>query len=158
MGWNVDVVFKKSTLHGTGVFARQPIAKGTKVWAFDDSMHVCDLADLAALSREDLHYALHGGFLHHPTQKFVWYRDGQEFVNHAAAPNANIGITEWTALEEDNCTALRDIEVGEELTEDYRFWSVHGLAKDHWLYKLYADFCPGHLEFLMSLEKDARAA
>ena len=34
---------------------------------------------------------------------------------------------------EDNCTALRDIEAGEELLEDYSFWSVMKVYRRHWL-------------------------
>jgi hypothetical protein len=158
MGWNVDVEFKASSIEGTGAFARTPIRKGTKVWTFDDSMQVCDLADLAALSPRRLRFALHGGYYHQPSGKFVWYDDGMHFVNHAFAPGANIGILEWTPLEEDNCTALRDIEPGEELLEDYSFWSAHGLSPDHWLHKLYLDFCPEHFRFLTELDRALQAA
>jgi hypothetical protein len=79
-------------------------------------------------------------------------------VNHAPAGVANIGITEWTPLEEDNCTALRDIAAGEELTEDYAFWSVLSLDPEHWLPKLYRDFCPDHYAFLQSLSRQRKVA
>jgi SET domain-containing protein len=158
MGWNVDVEFRPSTIHGTGAFAKQKIKAGTKVWSFDKSMQVCDLPKLAALTPERLAFALHGGYLHHPSGKFIWYDDGMQFVNHAFGNDSNIGITEWTPLEEDNCTALRDIEAGEELLEDYSFWSITQLPREHWLCKLYADFCPHHYDFLMSLSRVRVAA
>lgn len=158
MGWTVDVEFRPSTIHGMGAFARSRIAKGTKVWVFDPSMKVCGLPELAALTPDRLAFALHGGYLHHPSGRFVWYEDGMQFVNHASGAAANIGITEWTPLEEDNCTALRDIEPGEELLEDYAFWSIFSLDPNHWLRKLYRDFCPGHHAFLSSLEDARRAA
>lgn len=158
MGWNVAVEFKRSSVHGTGAFACEPIAAGTKVWTFDSRMQVCDLAALAALPPATLQFALHGGYLHYPSDKFVWYDDGMHFVNHAPGAASNIGIREWTPLEEDNCTALRDIAAGEELLEDYAFWSMLSLHPDHWLPKLYRDFCPGHYAFLVGLEKQRAVA
>lgn len=158
MGWNVDVDFRSSSIHGMGAFARQRIVAGTKVWSFDRSMHVAGLPELAALSPSRLAFALHGGYLHHPSGRFVWYEDGMQYVNHAEAGRSNIGITEWTPLEQDNCTALRDIEPGEELLEDYTFWSVFSLAPDHWLRMLYEDFCPGHYAFLAQIHGARRAA
>lgn len=158
MGWNVDVEFKRSGIHGMGAFARRDIAAGTKVWTFDSGMKVGGQQELATLSREELHFALHGGYLHHPSGKFVWYDDGMHLVNHADFPNANIGITEWTPLTEDNCTALRDIAAGEELLEDYQFWSVLNLESSHWLTKLYKDFCPEHYAFLIDIQKRREAA
>jgi hypothetical protein len=158
MGWNVDVEFRPSPLDGTGTFARTDIRAGTKVWTFDSTMKVHGLADLAALPPKTLEFALHGGYLHYPSGKFIWYDDGMDLVNHAPAGVANIGITEWTPLEEDNCTALRDIAAGEELTEDYAFWSVLSLDPEHWLPKLYRDFCPDHYAFLQSLSRQRKVA
>lgn len=158
MGWNVDVEFKPSGTHGMGAFARQDIAAGSKLWVFDSSMKVGEYQALAALPRDELRFALHGGYLHHPSGKFVWYKDGMEYVNHADSPRANIGISEWTPLHEDNCTALRDIAAGEELLEDYKFWSVLSLERDHWLRRLYTEFCPEHYDFLIEIEKRREAA
>lgn len=153
MGWNVDVDFKPSALQGTGTFARTPIKAGTKVWSFDETMQVCGLTELAALPPETLKFALHGGYLHEPSDRFVWYADGMHLVNHGFGNDANIGITEWTSLEDDNCTALRDIAAGEELLEDYTFWSGKSLDLDHWLTKLYLDFHPAHFDFLREMEE-----
>jgi len=158
MGWTVDVAFRPSGTHGMGAFAAQDIAAGTKVWVFDKSMSVGEYCDLVKLTPAQIHFALHGGYLHHPSGKFVWYDDGMQYVNHADFPAANIGITEWTALEDDNCTALRDIAAGEELLEDYQFWSVLSLSHDHWLRRLYTEFCPEHYAFLMDIEKRRKAA
>lgn len=153
MSWRVKVTFRRSRLHGIGVFAEQPIRKGTKVWVIDEDMKICGPADLGRLPPDELRFALHGGYLHFPSQKFVYYSDGMEYVNHADGPRANIGITEWTSLAEDNCTALRDITPGEELLEDYTFWSVLHLRQDHWLTHLYRDFCPEHYMFLAAVEE-----
>ncbi len=154
MSWLTKVAFGKSFVHGMGVFALEPIKRGTKVWTVDPSMKFANPAQLAALPVDEMRFALHGGYLHYPSQRFVYYKDGMEYVNHAAGQLSNIGITEWTSLMEDNCTALRDIEVGEELLEDYTFWSVLNLRRDHWLVDLYRQFCPEHFSFLAKIEKE----
>lgn len=74
-----------------------------------------------------------------------------QYMNHAPGPVANIGLTYWPSLTEDHTIALRDIEAGEELFEDYGFWADSGIEPGHWLYALYRDHCPKHLDFLCSL-------
>jgi hypothetical protein len=155
VGWLRKVAFGKSRIHGMGVFALEPIPQGTKVWTVDPAMKFADCRQLSALPPDDLRFALHGGYLHFPSQRFVYYKDGMEYVNHAEGAAANIGIREWTPLMEDNCTALRDIDVGEELLEDYTFWSIMNLHRGHWLIKLYREFCPDHYSFLMKINKVA---
>lgn len=154
MTWLANVEFRDSSVHGMGAFAREPIRKGTKVWTVDPTMKFVGPADLRKLPPEEIRFALHGGYLHQPSQTFVYYADGMEYVNHAARHAANIGILEWTPLMEDNCTALRDIEAGEELFEDYSFWSIMQVRKRHWLIDLYKDFCPEHYSFLLEIEQE----
>jgi SET domain-containing protein len=158
MGWIADVEFRKSPIHGMGIFAKTRIPAGARIWEFDDSMQASRLPDLAALSPEELEYALLAGYLHQPSGRFIWYKDGMQYMNHADSPHANIGLNEWLPLQEDHCIALRDIEAGEELMEDYSFWSVCSLDQEHWLPKLYRDFCYDHYSFLTSLERRRRAA
>ena len=155
MGWLTKVAFGPSTLHGVGVFALDPIKRGTKVWTVDQTMKYMKASELAALPAGELRFALHGGYLHYPSQRFVYYNDGMEYVNHAPGRAANIGIREWTPLLQDNCTALRDIAPGEELLEDYSFWSVLQLQKSHWLVDLYREFCPDHYAFLIKIERES---
>lgn len=151
MGWTVAVTFKKSRIHGTGVFARKPISAGTRLWEYDESMAVFDRRSMSELDPRKLTQVLHGGYLHKPSDRFLWYCDGMQFMNHAASPRANIGLRTWPPLQEDHTVALRDIEAGEELLEDYGFWADAGLDPDHWLYPLYLAHCPEHYAFLLSL-------
>ncbi len=141
-----------------GVFARHPIAAGTRVWQFDDSMYVCDEAAFERLSPRERRFALHGGYLHKPSDKFLWYTDGMQFMNHRPAPEANLGLGRWPDLAEDHTVALRDIAAGEELSEDYGFWSDCGVHPDHWLHRYYLAHCPEHLSFLLELESIRKAA
>lgn len=114
-------------------------------------MKFARLPELTCLPADELRFALLGGYLHFPSQRFVYYNDGMEYVNHAGGSAANIGISEWTPLMEDNCTALRDIEAGEELLEDYTFWSILNLCPEHWLVNIYKNFCPEHYSFLLKI-------
>lgn len=155
MSWKVDVKVANSTVSGLGVFAAEAIKAGSIVWSVDRSMHFDRFADLLKLPAKTLSYALYAGYYHMPSGRFVWYEDGSQYINHADRPN--IGIQQWTKLEDDHCMALRDIKEGEELFEDYRFWSVFNLYDDHWVRALSELYSPGHYEFLKSitLERDA---
>ncbi len=158
MGWTVDVSFKNSPIHGVGVFAKKLIPAGTRVWQFDETMAVSDQAALSRLDPGMVRYALHGGYLHKPSDKLLWYTDGMQYMNHASSPLANVGLGLWPPLHEDHTIALRDIAPGEELLEDYGFWSDGGLEPDHWLYPFYATYCPEHLDFLADLGRVRVAA
>ncbi len=158
MSWQVEVDLKNSNVHGIGIFARRPIAAGTRVWQVDETMHFCDQQKLSALDPRDLRFALHGGYLHKPSGTFIWYTDGMQFMNHGTTPLANIGLGTWPPLRGDHCIALRDIAAGEELFEDYCFWSDAGLEPGHWLRRLYIEHCPEHLNFLSSLNDLKEAA
>ena len=157
MTWQVPIDVDQSPIHGTGVFARAPIKAGTTVWKFDRSMNVCDRDELATYDGETRREALLGGYLHEPTQKFIWYRDGMQFVNHADGHFANIATPEWLPLDEDCVVATRNIEVGEELFEDYGFWTIFNLPQNHWLRLMYLQHCPQHYMFMQSLA-DVRVA
>ncbi|MEI7704419.1 MAG: SET domain-containing protein [Deltaproteobacteria bacterium] len=113
----VDVRLGKSAIHGWGVFARQRIPAGTRTWEFVPG--VDQLLDPAAVdsAREDLRNLLiHYTYLHPFLKRRVLCGDIAKFMNHSDAPNiqstheANGGFD----------LALRDIEVGEELTVDYQ--------------------------------------
>lgn len=148
MGWTVNVDFRPSAVHGTGIFARRRIPAGTRVWEVDATMHFARAADLKALSPARLAYALHGGYLHRPADRFVWYEDGMQFMNHAAGARANTGLAYWPTLTEDHSVALRDIAAGEELFEDYGFWAENGFSERHWLAPFYRAASTEHLAFL----------
>ena len=158
MTWEVDIRIGTSPTHGTGIFAQQFIPAGTRVWSFDDSMYVCTADELKAYDSETLRKALLAGYLHEPTERFIWYQDGMQFVNHAEGAAANIGTGDWRPLEDDGCIATRDIEAGEEIFEDYGFWTIFNLPANHWLRLLYLEFCPQHYYFMQSLSEVRKAA
>lgn len=122
-------------------------------------MHVCDSKTLPLLEPKLLTFALQAGYLHCPSGKFLWYTDGMQYMNHGAGARANVGLDYWPErLRDDHLVALRDIEVGEELLEDYTFCLEGGLAPDHWMRPLYLKFCPWHYDFLLGLDRPRVAA
>ena len=90
--------------------------------------------------------------MHEPSGLFLWYTDGMQFMNHG---DGRAGQRRPSLLarscEDDHIVALRDIEPGEELREDYRSCLRAGLAPDHWLAPFYRAFCPAHYRFLLEL-------
>jgi SET domain-containing protein len=154
LGWKVDVHFKRSRIHGIGVFASERIPAGTRIWQVDPTMYIADRRTLPALPPEDLRYALLAGYLHRPSGRFVWYEDGMQFMNHGSGELANVGLDHWPQrLFDDHMVALRDIRPGEELREDYGFCLDGGLAPDHWMRPLYLGHAPEHYNFLLGLQR-----
>lgn len=158
MTWQVPVEITPSPVHGTGVFTQKPVSRGDVVWRFDRSMHVCTEQELRGYDKATLEVALLGGYLHEPTQKFIWYSDGMQFVNHAEGSLANIATPEWRPLDEDCVVATRDIAPGEELFEDYGFWNIFNLPVNHWLRLMYLRSCPQHYHFMQDIAETRIAA
>ncbi len=151
MVWKVGIEVRRSKVHGNGLFAKEHISAGTRIWQFDDAMHVCTPTSLARRNPRTIARALYAGYLHEPSGLFLWYTDGMGFMNHADPGAANVGLDYWPKLPDDHLVALRDIAPGEELHEDYRGCLAGGLAPDHWLRPLYLTHCRRHYEFLLGL-------
>jgi hypothetical protein len=149
--WHVGVEVRRSKVHGNGLFAKEHIPAGTRIWQFDDGMHVCTPKSLLRLSARTITRALYAGYLHVPSGHFLWYTDGMGFMNHADAGVANVGLDYWPTLSDDHLLALRDIAPGEELREDYRGCLAGGLAPHHWMRPFYLSYCPNHYRFLLGL-------
>ena len=107
-----------SAIHGTGVFAAEPIAAGQEVWryepAFDRTITDAELAGVPDAFRRFLEtYAYRsadlGGALVLPCDHAI-------FLNHSDVPN--------TAEEPFRSVASRSIPAGEEITCDYGAFCV----------------------------------
>jgi uncharacterized protein len=106
-----------SPLHGRGVFARLPIAKGTRVIEY--------LGERVTHSEADRRYADKDA---HDNHTFLFIVDARtvidagvagndaRFVNHACDPNCESVIENRRVF----IDAIRNIEPGEELTYDYQ--------------------------------------
>ena len=109
------ITVRQSGIHGTGVYAAEPIAKGTRIIEYAGEK----IPTLEGTKREEAS----------PQHTFIftlndeWYIDARfggndsRFINHSCNPNTEADIENdriWIV-------ALRDITEGEELTYDYSF-------------------------------------
>jgi hypothetical protein len=111
-----------STVHGIGLFAAEPIMKGTEVWkfvrGFDQEFPKNFPATLAPAAREQfLNYA----YVSRATGTYILCTDDMRFINHFDAPN--ILSTQRDGEQEGVDVAARDIQLSEELLYDYRVFA-----------------------------------
>jgi len=112
---------KESEIDGKGVFTLEPIKKGDVVWKFvkeaDNKMTVEDYENL---KKEDREYIEKVGYLS-PLSK-MWIFPGKDdnarYTNHSNTNNLT-AVKNIEFSEETYFIANRDIEVNEELTNNY---------------------------------------
>ena len=124
---------KDSVREGKGVFAKQRIKSGTLVWkrivginskiySKDLSFKHCEMSNEDERNRFlDVAYGDGNDLV------FTW--DDSQYFNHSNCANCGGHETDWN---DPHCYAIKDIQIGEELLEDYRDY-------DHtnWMIELY---------------------
>lgn len=104
-----------SNIHGIGLYAAEPIPKGTLVWEFSPGLDIrtnTNLLSLLPKVQADQLRTYGYNELEHPEVYYIPL-DDTRFINHSDTPNLDCSVPEKSY-------AARDIAVGEELTEDYR--------------------------------------
>ena len=112
----VRTSLRPSSIHGVGVFAEEPIAKGQLVWVFEPRIDIrIPLKDLAGfpLAAQQFMQTCSYEELFEGERVLVVCADNGRFVNHSDQPNCIDSEVERLQ------TAARDIPVGEELTCNY---------------------------------------
>ena len=96
---------------GNGVVATERIAKGTVTWVFDDLDREIPMQRLEAMSPPCQEAVLTYSYRNRKGNLiFCW--DNERFMNHSFRPNCCLTPYRFEL-------AIRDIEAGEELTNDY---------------------------------------
>lgn len=98
-----------SRIHGSGLFADEPVAAGAVIWRFDP-----EIDQRWRPGTPPPPEAL-AGSIHHVYKLDGWFYfdgDAARYTNHADEPNSRVD-------EAGRVVAVRDIAPGEELTLDY---------------------------------------
>jgi len=112
----VKTEVKLSPIHGLGVFAAEFIPDGTVTWRYLDGFDQrLPESILNILSRPAKEQFLKYSYVDPTTGLYELCADDARFFNHSETPN-----TAGVPTGEDSDIATRDINIGEELTCDYR--------------------------------------
>ena len=153
----VPVEIKESEHHGRGIHTLVDIPAGTAVWKPDKRTHVWSLRRMVKkLPAETLREALTSGNYFHSVRKFQWFEDEIRFLNHGGDAS-NIGSNDSPIPEQDTLIALRQIQAGEELTEDYNDFNMHQEAYPEELREVYFRYCRDRYDFELLLWSEASA-
>jgi len=119
----IKTQLKSSTISGIGLFADEPIKKGTIVWRYEPNLDILlPKETVAKLSESAQKQFYNYAFLDNTCGKYMLCGDDARFFNHSENPNCDDS--------EPNITiALRDLEKGEELTVDYK--TFYGDFENH---------------------------
>jgi len=117
----VPVEVKKSSIDGMGVFALDKVRSGEVVWKFDKTHdRTLTVDEVASLTSEEKLAIDRIGYLSPITNRYVYppEDDAARFTNHSLQNNLSVRVDKDVS-EEPYFVANRDIEVGEELTNNY---------------------------------------
>jgi len=110
----IKAVRRESPIAGTGLFAAEPIAQGAVIWrATPVSVLILSQEAVRALPDDERAFVEWFGYIWHGAWNINV--DDAKFMNHSEAPNT-VNAPDGS----DVTLAARDIDVGEELTCDYR--------------------------------------
>lgn len=119
----VPVYVDKSAIHGLGVFAAEPIPRGTQVWRFTPGFDLeLDPAEVERQPKRFREKLLHYGYVDPRLDRYILCCDDARFLNHSDWPNLE---PDFTLDRHGVDIAVRDIRAGEELTTDYAFLEGH---------------------------------
>lgn len=124
----VKTVLGPSKIHGIGLFADQFIPKGTIVWEFTPILDI-ELSEetLNCLPEKAIKYYKKHWYRSPKTGNCVLCFDDTKYINHSENPNC-ADVDGFIGEAPD--VALRDIQIGEEITLDYR------IIDADWEYKM----------------------
>lgn len=119
MAMHVKTYLAPSEIEGLGLFADERITKGSVVWRYDPPLDIeISKADFDLLPVVAKGFVERYGYYDTRVNMFVVCGDDARFMNHSDDPNV-AGVYPDDENVEGIDIALRDIEIGEEITCDY---------------------------------------
>lgn len=114
----VKTKIKESQIHGVGLFADQYIPKGTEIWRFTPGFdqkftreQILSFPDLLQI------YICTYCWRSKKSKLYCFSADNGKYFNHSLSPNV---LSEYRDDEDEVITiAVKDIEEGEEILDDY---------------------------------------
>jgi SET domain-containing protein len=123
----VKTFIGKSSIQGTGLFLAEPVKEGTVTWIFDPSVDVLlDPLIVDLFSEEERAFVERYGYLSRVSGLYVLCGDDSKFMNHSLSPTT-AGIYPSDLHPEGADVAVRDLDVGEELTCNYKLFEKRSL-------------------------------
>lgn len=118
----IEAELRNSEIHGIGLFCREAIPKGTKVWAFDPLFDlVFNERDIPALPKPVINFMKMYAYRSRETNELIVNVDLSKHMNHADSPTL-------VCDEDSNYYAVEDLPAGTEMTCDYRVFAVEGCS------------------------------
>ncbi len=119
---HIKYKIKDSPVHGIGLFSDQKIKKGELIYTPSPLLDV-DLTQeqFDSLSVPEQQEVAYYGYFHTNTYRYHVAFDAIRILNHA-----DLGVANVTQDENMVMKSLRDIDLGEELFQDYREIYPHG--------------------------------
>ena len=114
----VKTKIKESKIHGIGLFADQFISKGTIVWKFTEGFDL-KFTKEQILNFPDLiqTYLYKYSWKSKKSKRYCFSSDNGKYFNHSKTSNT---LSQYYENEEEVViTAIRDIGIGEEITDNY---------------------------------------
>jgi SET domain-containing protein len=126
----VRTTVRPSPIHGLGIFAEEFIPAGTAIWRFTPGFDLTfskeQLESFPQLLQE---YLATYAWFSAKSGHYVFASDNAKYFNHSPTPNS---LSAYYEGEEEVVTkAVRDIQIGEEIMDDYSTYgtvaiSAHG--------------------------------
>ncbi|MBI3744743.1 MAG: SET domain-containing protein [Chloroflexi bacterium] len=127
-----DTYVAPSAIHGLGVFTREAIPRGRRVWEYTPGIdHAHTAAEFERLPPRAQRFLKRHGFHDTRTGYYVLGGDFDLFSNHSADPRHVNLVADGSDPNPISAAliASRDIPAGEELLADYREWDRYADEK-----------------------------
>lgn len=124
---HISYKLKESPLHGIGLFTQEDLSQGQLVYTASPLLDVnITQQEFDSLSENEQNEISWWGFWDEPTQRWHVDFDVSKFINHSS----NATLTQDSDHTEAYLITTRNVNAGEELTQDYlEFETIEDLKK-----------------------------